>query len=74
MRSRKLIEAYKAVKYWYHGYSHAAWNRSRAVLLTDEQRRLILDAESLIDQAQAKLDLAFGPEIGKAMMAEVSHD
>lgn len=71
MRSRKLITAYKAVRYWERGFHHALWYHARKVLTTDQQRNEIREAETLVIEAQKKLDSVFGPEIGKAIIAEV---
>lgn len=70
MRSKRLLDAYKSIKYWLSGYHSALWNRGRNVLLTDEQRTVLREAEDLVMQAQRKLDAVFGPEIGRAMLAE----
>jgi hypothetical protein len=71
MRSRKLLDAYSAIVYWYDGFHRALWYRARTELTTEEQRKLIREAENLTMEAKRKLEQAFGPEIGKAFMAEV---
>lgn len=70
MTSKKLIDAYKAIQYWLDGYHSALWYRGRAVLMTDEQRQALRDAEALVMNAQSKIESAFGPAIGKAIMRE----
>jgi hypothetical protein len=71
-RSAKLLDAAKSIKYWLSGYHHALWYRGREVLTGDDQRQAIREADDLVMQAQRKLDAAFGPAIGQAMLAELN--
>lgn len=71
MRSAKLLSAFKAIHYWHRGFHTALWSRARHELHSEEQRQAIREAEGLAIQSMQKLEAIFGPEIGRALIAEL---
>ena len=70
VNSNKLIKQYSTLKYWWSGLRNASWKMLRD-LPGQTNNSAACEIEADLFRTMKKIEALYGPEIGKAIIAEV---
>lgn len=69
--AKRLKRGYRTAFYWMLNASNSVYREFRALPYNEEQNQRLQEALRCLHRARELLDQSFGPEIGRAEMAEI---